>query len=101
MQWNFLTLAQPATNVPGAVDVDILLLLSYGICPVHMEMYTNMRRNGFAVKSEAYRVLVVIVKSYEGLLTLSSMHRWLMSIDKVSSCDRARDTSSNCCHRFY
>ena len=101
MQWNFLTLAQPATSDPGAFDVSVLLLLSYGICPVHMEMYTNMRRNGFAVKSEAYRVLVVTVKSYEGLLTLSSMHRWLMSIDKVSSCDRARDTSSNCCHRFY
>ena len=101
MQWNFLALAQPAASDPRAVDVYVLLLLSYGICPVHMEMYTNMRRNGFAVKSEAHRVLVVTVKSYEGLLTLSSMHRWLMSIDKVSSCDRARDTSSNCCHRFY
>ena len=94
-------MARPVASDPGAVDVYILLLLSYGICPVHMEMYTSMRRNGFAVKSEAYRVLVVTVKSYEGLLTLSSMHRWLMSIDKVSSCDRATDTSSNCCHRFY
>ena len=43
MQWNFLTLAQPAASDPGAVDVYILLLLSYGICPVHMEMYTSMR----------------------------------------------------------
>ena len=53
MQWNFLTLAQPATSVPGAVDVDILLLFSYGICPAHMEMYTSMYLNGFAGKSEA------------------------------------------------
>ena len=101
MQWNFLTLAQPTASDPGAVDVYILLLLSYGIRPVHMEMYTSMHTNGFAVKSEACRVLVMAMKSYEGLLTLSSMHRWLMSIDKVLSCDRARDTSNNCCHRFY
>lgn len=54
--------------------------------------------NSFSVESDAYEILAVPVKSYQELLTLSNVHQWLKYVDKVWSCDRARDTSSNCHH---
>ena len=56
--------------------------------------------NSFAIESDAYGILVVLVKSYQELLTLFNMHQWLKCVDKVWSSNRARDTSSNYHHWF-
>ena len=101
MEWNSLALVQLVATVAGTVDVDMFLFLSYGMCPVRIEKYTCRCWNGFAVKSDANGVLEMIVKSDQGLLTPSSMHQWLMCIDKVWSCDSATDTSSDYCSSFY
>ena len=53
-----------AIGATEAINVCIYLLLSFGMCPMQMEMSTHMCWNSFVVESDACGILLVAVKSY-------------------------------------